>query len=252
MPVLVDITDSVVQHLGIDSTPRTGEPAGIAGVAAVGSVSVSASVVAVAVPGSAAAGSASLSASMAVPGVASGFALGLPQVNVKAPVYGVGSGADVGLPVAFTSMNIAGFSAAGGGPGSPSLAMVMNPDGVASGAVFGDADTLVTVFIVPGPVDPSNDFGDAVVTKYGWVFRGPRNVYQWRMPPLKEYEGISLVKESGVWTEVAHPDLERTLSAQKYLPGGHDHVVSTSLKDELIGAGYTVTSEVVTTEDYET
>jgi len=272
MTAVIDVTDRPVLSLG-PSTSRTLYPSGVASGEAFGTASSVAAVlpagvastavmgdavtVAVVAPAgvdaaSGAAGSPSTTASVSVSGVASVTAFGLPQLNAAAPVYGVGSGADAGSPVAFTSMNIAGFSAAGGGPGSPSLAMVMNPDGVASGAVFGDADTLVTVFIVPGPVDPSNDFGDAVVTKYGWVFRGPRNVYQWRMPPLKEYEGISLVKESGVWTEVAHPDLERTLSAQKYLPGGHDHVVSTSLKDELIGAGYTVTSEVVTTEDYET
>jgi hypothetical protein len=34
------------------------------------------------------------------------------------------------------------------------------------------------------------------------------------------------------------------------LGGGRDHVVSTSLKTELEGLGYTVTEEIVTTEEY--
>jgi len=99
-------------------------------------------------------------------------------------------------------------------------------------------------------VDPSNDFGNPVATKYGWIFRTPRNTYQWRVPPYKEYEGISLLKESGAWVEVAHPDLERTLTATKYLAGGRDHVVSDTLKADLVCAGYSVTTEIVTTEDY--
>jgi len=97
-------------------------------------------------------------------------------------------------------------------------------------------------------VDPSNDFGNAVATKKGWIFRPPVNTYQWRL--FKEYEGISLLKENGTWSEVAHPDLERTRNATRYLGGGRDHVVSTSLKAELEGLGYTVTEEIVTTEEY--
>jgi hypothetical protein len=124
----------------------------------------------------------------------------------------------------------------------------MAPTGIASAVQFGDADTLATVFIIPGPVDPSNDFGNATATKKGWVFRPPVSTYQWRL--FKEYEGISLLKESGTWTEVAHPDLERTRNADLYLGGGRDHVVSTSLKTELEGLGYTVTEEIVTTEEY--
>ena len=104
------------------------------------------------------------------------------------------------------------------------------------------------MFIVPGPFDPSNDFGTAVATKRGFIFRTPVNTYTWRL--FKEYEGISLLKENGVWSEVAHPDLERTRTDERYLAGGRDHVVSTTLKAELEGLGYTVTDEVVTTEAY--
>ena len=126
--------------------------------------------------------------------------------------------------------------------------MVMAPTGIASAEAFGDADTLATVFIIPGPYDPTNDFGNATATKKGWIFRPPVNTYQWRL--FKEYEGISLLKENGVWSEVAHPDLERTRSAQKYLAGGRDHVVGDALKAELVALGYTVTEEFVTTEEY--
>ena len=224
-------------------------PVGVSSAGAVGTVSVTAKVEPTGInAGSGAVGSPALTASVAPAGVAGASGLGQPQLNIKAPVYGVGSSEAVGEATAFTSMNITGFSAAGGGPGSPSVAMVMNPDGVASTVAFGDADTLATVFIIPGPFDPTNDFGDAVVTKRGWIFRNPTIQLGWRFQ--KRYEGVSLLKENGVWVEVSHPDLERTLSAQKYLPGGHDHVVSDSLKADLIAAGYTVTDEVVTTEDY--
>jgi hypothetical protein len=132
--------------------------------------------------------------------------------------------------------------------GSPQLNASVTFSGLSSGVQFGDVETLATVFIIPGPVDPSNDFGDAVVTKKGWIFRPPVNTYQWRL--FKEYEGISLLEENGTWSEVAHPDLERTRNATRYLGGGRDHVVSTSLKTELEGLGYTVTEEIVTTEEY--
>ena len=271
MTAVIDVTDRPVFHLG-PSTSRILYPSGVAsGVAfgtaqvdtvvapaGVGSAVVVGTAVTVAVvepasvgASSGVAGSPSTTALVTGPGVASGLGVGQPQLDAISYPSGRASTVAFGTTLSFISMNPTGFSAAGT-VGTPMLRADINPTGVAGTEQFGDADTVATVFIIPGPVDPRNDFGDPVVTKYGWVFRGPRNVYQWRMPPYKEYEGISLVKESGVWTEVAHPDLERTLSAQKYLPGGHDHVVSTSLKDELIGAGYTVTSEVVTTEDYET
>jgi len=133
--------------------------------------------------------------------------------------------------------------AAGGGIGTPRLTVLMSPDGVASTEAFGDADTVATVFIIPGPVDPSNDFGTVTVTRNGWVFRTPRTTYQWRL--FKDYEGVSLLREDGVWSEVQHPDLERTLAAQLYLSGGRDHFVDDTTKAELIALGYTVTEELI-------
>jgi hypothetical protein len=124
----------------------------------------------------------------------------------------------------------------------------MSPQGFAEATQLGDPSTVVTLVIVPGAIDPSDGFGDATVTKKGWIFRPPRNTYQWRL--FKEYEGISLLKEDGVWSEVAHPDLERTRAAQVYLAGGRDHVLGDALKAELIAEGYTVTEEFVTTEEY--
>ena len=221
---------------GVASTAAVGSPTSVASVAPVG---VDA--------GTGAAGTPALSASLQAAGIAGTSDLGLPQLNAKAPVTGIAPEGAVGNATAFTSMNPTGFTSAGS-VGSASLTPVMSPVGAASTAAVGDPDTLATVFIIPGPVDPTNDFGNATATKKGWVFRPPVSTYQWRL--FKEYEGISLLKESGTWTEVAHPDLERTRNADLYLGGGRDHVVSTSLKTELEGLGYTVTEEIVTTEEY--
>ena len=264
---ITDITERPVLLLGWDAN-RTVYPTGVASAEAFGTAQANATVTASGVASAAVVGTAKTVASVSVSGidaasgaagspsvvyvikpdgVAGSTAAGTPQLNAKVNPAGIPSGASVGLAEAFTSMNPTGFTSAGS-VGSPSLTPVMSPTGIAGTEQFGDADTLATVFIIPGPVDPSNDFGNAVVTKKGWIFRPPVNTYQWRL--FKEYEGISLLKESGIWSEVAHPDLERTRNADLYLGGGRDHVVSTSLKAELEGLGYTVTEEIVTTEDY--
>ena len=242
-----DVTERPVLLLGWPDPDRVLEPAGIVSGLVVGSPAVSAEVAPSGVAGSTVTGSPALSVSIHPTGIASTVTFGTAQANAEAAPSGIASGASVGLPEAFTSMNPSGFTSAGS-VGSPSLTATMAPTGIASAVQFGDADTLATVFIIPGPVDPSNDFGNATATKKGWVFRPPVSTYQWRL--FKEYEGISLLKESGTWTEVAHPDLERTRNADLYLGGGRDHVVSTSLKTELEGLGYTVTEEIVTTEEY--
>ena len=265
---VIDVTERPVFKLGPELF-RIVYPSGIASGEAFGTARANASVTAVGVAPAGAVGTASTTASIAVTGINAGSgaagtpavrlsvnptgiaapgSLGQPQVNAQVTTQGVPSGSGVGTPTAFTSMNPTGFSATGGGLGTPSVVMVMAPTGIASAEAFGDADTLATVFIIPGPYDPTNDFGNATATKKGWIFRPPVNTYQWRL--FKEYEGISLLKESGVWSEVAHPDLERTRSAQKYLAGGRDHVVGDALKAELIAEGYTVTEEFVTTEEY--
>jgi len=268
MTAVIDVTERPVLKLGPDYA-RTAYPNGVASGEAFGTAKANAVVVAAGVASTATVGTASTVASAAVSGISGSAAAGTPGVVyplaptgiagssavgtaktvVKMqPTEGLPSGAGFGTTTAFTSMNPSGFSATGGGLGTPSVALVMAPVGVAGTEAFGDADTLATVFIIPGPFDPSNDFGNATATKKGWVFRPPVNTYQWRL--FKEYEGISLIKEDGVWSEVAHPDLERTRSAEKYLAGGRDHVVSDSLKADLVAAGYSVTTEIVTTEDY--
>ena len=183
-------------------------------------------------------------------GVATAVVVGTAKLNAKAVASGVSSAGAVGTAKTDADVNPVAINAASGSAGTPQFNAFMHATGIAGAEQFGDADTIATAFIIPGPVDPSNDFGNPVATKYGWIFRTPRNTYQWRVPPYKEYEGISLLKESGTWVEVAHPDLERTLTATKYLAGGRDHVVSDSLKADLVAAGYSVTTEIVTTEDY--
>ena len=265
---VIDVTERPVFKLGPELF-RIVYPSSIASGEAFGTAQANASVTAVGVAPAGAVGTASTTASIAFTGINAGSgaagtpavrlsvnptgiaapgSLGQPQVNAQVTTQGVPSGSGVGTPTAFTSMNPTGFSATGGGLGAPSVVMVMAPTGIASTGAFGDADTLATVFIIPGPYDPTNDFGNATATKKGWIFRPPVNTYQWRL--FKEYEGISLLKESGVWSEVTHPDLERTRAAQVYLAGGRDHVVGDALKAELIAEGYTVTEEFVTTEEY--
>lgn len=263
-----DVTERPVLKLGPELF-RIVYPTGVSSGEAFGTAQANATVVADGVASAGAVGTASTTASIAVTGIVAGPGavgtpavgmsvhpvgvaapgdLGAPQVDAKVNPEGVALSGSAGSPTAFTSMGPAGFSATGGGPGTPSVVMVMAPGGIASAEAFGDADTLATVFIIPGPFDPTNDFGDAVATKKGWIFRPPVNTYKWRL--FKEYEGISLLKENGVWSEVAHPDLVRTRSAERYLAGGRDHVVGDALKAELEGLGYTVTEEFVTTEEY--
>jgi hypothetical protein len=250
MTAVIDVTESPVFGLGIPDPDRIMEPTGVASDLTVGTPSVSLVMSPVGITGGITLGDVSLVVSVHPDGVAGTGDLGSAQVDAEVTFAGLPSTVTFGHPDVFTSMNPSGFDAAGGGAGDPATTAVINPAGIASTTAIGDVETLATVFIIPGPVDPSNDFGNATAIKKGWVFRPSINTYQWRL--FKEYEGISLLKESGTWTEVAHPDLERTLAAEKYLGGGRDHVVSTGLKAELEGLGYTVSEEIVTTERYET
>ena len=268
MSTVIDVTERPVLKLGPDFA-RTAYPNGVASGEATGTAKANAVVVAAGVASTATVGTAATAAAtgatgisgattvgtlgvtylLAPTGIAGSTAVGTGKTVAKVqPTEGLPSTAAVGTTTAFTSMGPSGFSATGGGLGTPSVAMVMAPDGIASAEAFGDADTLATVFIIPGPFDPSNDFGNATATKKGWIFRPPVNTYKWRL--FKEYEGISLIRENGVWSEVAHPDLPRTKSAEKYLACGRDHVVGDALKAELEGLGYSVTEEFVTTEEY--
>ena len=259
---ITDITEGPVYLLGWDAN-RTVYPTGIASGEAVGTAQANATVTASGVASTAVVGSAQMDASVSASGtnagsgavgtpaltmsmhptgIATSEAYGSPQADASIALTGLPSTLAFGATEAFTSMNPTGFASTGA-VGTASLTAAMQPTGVASAVQFGDADTLATVFIIPGPVDPSNDFGTVNVIRNGWLFRPPVNTYQWRL--FKEYEGISLLKENGVWSEVAHPDLERTRSAQVYLAGGRDHFVDDATKAELIAEGYTVTEEII-------
>lgn len=192
-------------------------------------------------------GRGSIDRTVVATGVAAAGAFGTAKLNATVKPQGEQTVGAVGVPATVAQLAPSGFADAGAA-GTPSLVKVMGPPGVGSGEAFGTVIANATAFIIPGPVDPSNDFGNATATKKGWVFRPPVNTYKWRL--FKEYEGISLLKENGVWSEVAHPDLPRTKSAEKYLAGGRDHVVGDALKAELVALGYTVTEEFVTTEEY--
>ena len=192
-------------------------------------------------------GRGSIDRTVVATGVAAAGAFGTAKLNATVKPQGEQTVGAVGVPATVAQLAPSGFADAGAA-GTPSLVKVMGPPGVGSGEAFGTVIANATAFIIPGPVDPSNDFGDATVTRQGWVFRPPVNTYKWRL--FKEYEGISLLKENGTWSEVAHPDLPRTKAAEKYLAGGRDHVVGDALKAELVALGYTVTQEVVTTEEF--
>ena len=259
---ITDITEGPVYLLGWNAN-RTVYPTGIASSEAVGTAQADATVTASGVASSAVVGTAQLNASVQATGINAGTgaagtpalamsmhptgiatseAYGSPQADASIALVGLPSTVAFGVTEAFTSMNPSGFASTGA-VGTPSTTAAMQPTGVASGVQFGDADTVATVFIIPGPVDPSNDFGTVTVTRNGWVFRTPRTTYQWRL--FKEYEGVSLLREDGVWSEVQHPDLERTLAAQLYLAGGRDHFVDDTTRAELIALGYTVTEELI-------
>ena len=264
MTVQLDITDRPVFLLGY-SLDRIIYPDGVASPGAVGTVQVNATVVASGVASSVAVGSAATATQMLPVGVAGSGGVGTPaltlagsdmfptgiastaavgstQVDATVAVSGVASSAAVGVPSAAKVMSPTGI-ASSSAVGSPSAVLVMSPVGVASGLQLGATSIDTTVLVYPQPVTSQESFGPVTVTRKGWLFRPPVNTYQWRL--FKEYEGISLLKENGVWSEVAHPDLERTRTAEVYLGGGRDHFVDDVIRAELIAEGYTVTEEII-------
>ena len=260
--VVTDITEGPVYLLGWDPN-RTGEPDGIASTLAIGtaatvavvepdgvpSSSVTGSPVSVATiavtgisAGTGAVGTPSVVASMHPDGIAGTETFGTAQADTNMNPTGIGSGVQFGTTEAFTSMNPFGFDASGGGTGTPSTNATIGLTGIASGETFGDTDILATVFVIPGPVDPSNDFGNPTVIQKRLIFRPPTQTLGWGW--YKRFEGISLIKKNGVWSEVPWPTIQETLDADVYLAGGRDHAVSTTLAAELINEGYTISEEV--------
>ena len=128
--------------------------------------------------------------------------------------------------------------------GAPVFIQVIQPASFASTGVVSDVFVWMstnTVFVAPESIDPSNNFGDTTILMKRLIFRPPTQTLGWGW--YKRYEGVSLLKKDGVWSEVPWPTNEETQEADVYLGGGRDHVVSTELAAELIGEGYTVTEE---------
>lgn len=269
MPIVLDVTERSIVPLGRGIIDRVVGPTSVVLSVAVGTATTVTSAVPSSVPGSATVGSPNVFAAITVePGSIAGSAnTGSPSVGVTVNpasvvlTTGVGtvtllnviravavaSSLSVGTAKTTSKIAVAGVAATGS-PGTPNLVMVLRPVTVAGATTVGSPASFT--IMTPAGLRVRNLFGDAVATKRGWVFRPPVNTYQVRVLPFKEYEGVSLLKENGTWSEVAHPDLDRTLNAERFLGGGRDHVVSTSLKTELEGLGYTVSQQVVTTEEY--
>jgi len=242
LSVLVDVTERSIYLLGWPDPDRTMEPSSAVSGGGVGSPTTVASVALSGLPGASQTGSVQVDATVSPDGVASSAALGTAQLNIRvAPTQGIPSTLQFGTTTAFISMNPTGIDAEGGGLGTPSAQQVMSPTGVSSGETFGDTDILATVFVIPGPVDPSNDFGNPIVTQKRLIFRPPTQTLGWGW--YKRFEGISLIKKDGAWSEVPWPTNQDTLEADIYLAGGRDHAVSTTLAAELISEGYTISEE---------
>lgn len=218
-PLTVDISERSVVFLG-SGVVRRAEPDGIGTAAAFGVAKTVAYVLPTGVVLSATVGTASTSAYMTILPIDGVTTAGTPQVNMQVGATGIAS------PVT---------------AGEPRVAEAMNPDGIAGAEDVAAPATVA--YMQPDSAVSQPSVGTVSVTRKGWMFRTPRTTYQWRM--FKEYEGVSLLREGGVWSEVQHPDLERTRSAQIYLGGGRDHFVDTTTKTELVGLGYTVTEEII-------
>ena len=261
MAVLLDVTERPVYLLGWDAN-RTGEPDGIAsgltfgtaatvavvapdGVASAVTFGTTSTVAFISATGIDAAGGGvgtpAVSASMHPDGVASTETAGSPQLDAAIDLDGIPTAVQFGVTEAFTSMNPTGIDATGGGPGSPGTDAAIAVTGLSSGEQFGDPSILATVFVIPGPVDPSNDFGDTRVIQRRLIFRPPTQTLGWGW--YKRFEGISLIKKDGVWSEIPWPTVQETTEADVYLAGGRDHAVSTSLAAELISEGYSISEE---------
>lgn len=261
MAVLLDVTERPVVLLGWDAN-RTGEPDGIPSGLTIGTAATVAVVAPAGVGSGTAFGTAStvafisatgvdaegggagtpaVAAAMHPDGVASGEVTGSPQLDAVIDVAGIPSAIQFGVLEAFTPMNPTGIDATGGGPGTPGTDAAIAVTGLSSGEAFGDPSILATVFVVPGPVDPSNDFGDTRVMQKRLIFRPPTQTLGWGW--YKRFEGISLIKKDGVWSEVPWPTVQETTEADIYLAGGRDHAVSTTLAAELISEGYSISEE---------
>lgn len=242
---VIEVTARPVLLLGWDPS-REVEPAGVAGAVTFGTAQVNVTVLPTGVAGSAAAGTPDVLNNLTVvslTGIASSATVGQPQVNVTVPVSGVAGSGSAGSPTMRVSVQPTGINAGTGSVGTPSVSTVLRPASIVSAGSVGTVTVDSSVVVSPVGIGSFSLFGRVQVTNRRIVFRNPRNTYQWRL--FKEYEGISLLKENGTWSEVAHPDLERTKNAEIYLGGGRDHILSADLRAELAALGYPSIEEIV-------
>ena len=236
---------------GVAGSAATGQPQVDASVAAagvgsglvVGQAQLNSTVASSGVAGSTTPGEPDVLFSYGATGIASTLAFGTPQLNTVISPTGIASTVAFGVPNPSVNVAPTGISASTGVVGTPSLVTIVRPSGTGSTLAFGTVEFIARIFVDPQDLSSTIEFGAAQVINRRRIFRTPRNTYQWRL--FKEYEGISLLKENGVWSEVAHPDLERTKAAEIYLGGGRDHVLSNALLSELQAAGYPYIEEIV-------
>lgn len=244
---VIEVTARPVLLLGWDPS-REVEPAGVAGAVTFGTAQVNVTVLPTGVAGSATVGTPDVSSNLTVvslTGIASSATVGQPQVNVVVTAPSVAGTGSAGSPTVRVSVQPTGINAGTGSAGAPSVSTVLRPASIVTAGSVGTVTVDNSVAVSPVGIGSFSLFGQVQVTNRRIVFRNPRNTYQWRVPPLKEYEGISLLRENGVWSEVAHPDLERTLNAEVYLGGGRDHILSADLRAELAALGYPSIEEIV-------
>jgi hypothetical protein len=221
MTVLLDITEFPVFSLG-QGEHVTGEPDGI--------------------PSGATIGTPALNAVVNPDGVASSATVGTVQVNVGVSVDSVESATVVGWATVASGAILYPDTVTGAVTvGEPRIAFPLRPTGIDAGSSIGTPQVNAT--INPDGKASTVTFGVPFVRGKALIFRGPTNLYKYRL--WGEYEGISLLKKDGAWLEVSHPSDIQIDAADTYLGGGRDHRVSTSLAAELVGEGYTIVEEYV-------
>lgn len=243
---VIEVTARPVLLLGWDAD-REIRPAGVSSGAAVGAPQVNESTGPAAISGSVTVGTVIVSENLVVAypsSVVGSAAAGQPALTLYVTTQGIAGTSIVGSPRLNVKTAPTGIS---GSPtvGTAKVRLTVNPGTITGSTSMGEAYVDNARVAFPASIEGFTPVGNPQVVNRRFVFRTPRNTYQWRVPPYKEYEGISLLKENGVWSEVAHPDLERTLNADIYLGGGRDHLLSDGLRVELDAAGYPSIEEIV-------
>ena len=241
---VIEVTARPVLLLGWDPE-REAAPASVSGGVSVGTFRVDASVSPVSVVGSLTVGTVDVSENLTLllpDSIAGATTTGDPSVAYTVLVTGIAPSGATGQPKTVVAVALSGVAGATSA-GTPSVILVASPSTVSSSLALGLVSVDNSAAVFPVSVREFTSMGMPQMINRRFVLRTPRNTYQWRL--FKEYEGISLLKENGVWSEVAHPDLERTKAAEIYLGGGRDHVLSDELRAELAALGYPSIEEIV-------